>query len=132
MEEQYRQHGAFSWCELMTTDLESAKSFYQNLFGWETKEWDGPGGMNYTLIAVAGKEIGGMMKTPPEHAGVPPMWGIYVTVSDVDQTAKDAERLGGKVLLPPRDIPTVGRFCVIQDPQGAVISAITFQPMPAA
>lgn len=131
MEDQYRRQGAFSWCELMTHDLAGAKAFYSALFGWETKEWDGPGGANYTLVKVAGKEAGGMMKIPPENADMPPMWGIYVTVSDVDQTAKTAEELGGRVLVPPRDIPAVGRFCVIQDPQGAVISAITFLPAEA-
>ena len=50
----------------------------------------------------------------------------YVTVDDVDATAKNAQQLGGKVLMGPQDIPTVGRFCVIQDPQGAVISAIKY------
>ena len=53
------------------------------------------------------------------------MWGAYVTVDDADATAKTAENLGAKLLLPPTDIPKVGRFCVIQDPQGAVINAIT-------
>jgi hypothetical protein len=55
------------------------------------------------------------------------MWGAYVTVADVDATAKTAEKLGGKLLMPPTDIPKVGRFCVIQDPQGAVINAITYK-----
>jgi predicted enzyme related to lactoylglutathione lyase len=50
-----------------------------------------------------------------------------VTVDDVDATARTALQLGGKVLMGPQDIPNVGRFCVIQDPQGAVISAITYK-----
>jgi predicted enzyme related to lactoylglutathione lyase len=54
------------------------------------------------------------------------MWGAYVTVDNVDTTAKAAVQLGGKLLMPPTDIPDVGRFCVIRDPQGAVISAITY------
>jgi predicted enzyme related to lactoylglutathione lyase len=53
-------------------------------------------------------------------------WGVYVTVDDVDATAAKAEELGGKILVPPTDIPNVGRFCVLQDPQGSVISAITY------
>jgi len=57
---------------------------------------------------------------------MPPNWNTYVTVNDVDKVAKDAQELGGKILVGPQDIPTVGRFCVIQDPQGAVISAITY------
>jgi predicted enzyme related to lactoylglutathione lyase len=63
---------------------------------------------------------------PPEIAGMPPMWGIYVTVDNVDLTAKKVEELGGKIIRPPWDIPNVGRLCVLSDPQGAVISAITY------
>jgi len=59
--------------------------------------------------------------------GRPPHWGSYVTVDDVDATARTARDLGGKVLLGPHDIPNVGRFCVIEDPQGAVISAIAYK-----
>jgi len=67
------------------------------------------------------------MKIPPQAQGAPPHWGAYVTVDDVDATARRAEELGGKVLVPPQDIPGVGRFCVVQDPQGAVISAMTYE-----
>ena len=63
---------------------------------------------------------------PIPQQGMPPNWGTYVTVDDVDAVAKQAQQLGGKILVGPQDIPTVGRFCVIQDPQGAVIGAITY------
>jgi predicted enzyme related to lactoylglutathione lyase len=129
MDEQFKQHGAFSWCELMTTDVEAAKGFYTKLFGWDTEVMTMPG-MSYTVVKAGGKGIGGIMDMPPDAPrGTPPMWGSYVTVDDVDATAKTAEKLGAKLLVPPRDIPDVGRFCVIQDPQGAVISAITYKPM---
>jgi predicted enzyme related to lactoylglutathione lyase len=109
----------------MTTDVPAAIDFYSKLFGWTTEEYTGAG-MPYTIIKLGAKEIGGMMTTPPEAQGMPPMWGIYVTVDDVDATAKKVEELGGKILYPPTDIPTVGRFCVIQDPQGAPISVIRY------
>lgn len=57
---------------------------------------------------------------------MPPAWDAYVTVDDVDLTARMAEQLGAKLCVPPRDIPGVGRFCVILDPQGATISFITY------
>ena len=66
------------------------------------------------------------MTIPPQAEGAPPSWGIYVTVDDVDATANKAEELGAKILVPLTDIPNVGRFFVLQDPQGAVISAITY------
>ena len=67
-----------------------------------------------------------MMATPPEAEGSPPMWGTYVTVDDVDIVARSALELGATVVVEPRDIPEVGRFCVIRDPQGAFVSAISY------
>ena len=88
MDEQYKQHGAFSWCELLTTDVKAAKTFYTKLFGWDTEEMTMPG-MTYTVVKAGGKGIGGIMAVPQK--GMPPMWGAYVTVDDVDATAKTAE-----------------------------------------
>jgi len=124
MEDQFK-HGQFNWCELMTKDVDAAKKFYAELFGWEMQEMSMPG-MTYTVIKVGGEGIGGIMNIPDNAKGMPPMWGTYVTVDDVDKTAKNAQELGGKLHMPPTDIPTVGRFCVIEDPQGAVINAITY------
>ena len=125
MEDRFKQHGAFSWFELMTTDTEGAKEFYSRLFGWETEEMPMEG-MNYTVVKVGEEAVGGIMARPPQSEGTPPNWGGYVTVDDVDATAKKAEELGAKILVPLTDIPNVGRFFVLQDPQGAVISAITY------
>lgn len=125
MNEPCNRHGAFSWCELMTTDVEAAKNFYGKLFGWETEEMAMPG-MTYTVVKVGGNGIGGIMAIPQEAQGMPPAWGAYVTVDDVDVTAKTAVQLGAKLCVPPRDIPEVGRFCVLQDPQGAFINIITY------
>jgi hypothetical protein len=125
MADRFKQHGAFSWYELMTTDTEGAKKFYPNLFGWQTEDMTMEN-MTYTVLNVAKEGVGGLMQIPPQAEGMPPTWGVYVTVDDVDATAAKAEELGGKVMMPPTDIPNVGRFCVLQDPQGAVISAITY------
>ncbi len=125
MDEQFKTHGAFSWCELMTIDAAAAKAFYTQLFGWETEDMSMPG-MTYTIVKTGGRGIGGIMAIPQEARGMSPAWGSYVTVEDVDATARTAEELGAKICVPPRDIPNVGRFCVIQDPQGAMISAITY------
>lgn len=126
MNESFKQHGAFSWCELITTDAEAAKAFYTKLFDWNAEDMTMPG-MTYTVIKAGGNEIGGIMTIPQDARDMPPAWGVYVTVSDVDATAKTAEQLGAKLLVPPTDIPDVGRFCVIQDPQGATVNAITYK-----
>lgn len=60
---------------------------------------------------------------------MPSHWGVYVTVDDVDAIAKKAEELGAKTVVPLTDVPNVGRLCAFQDPQGAVISVITYADM---
>jgi hypothetical protein len=118
------RHGVFGWCELMTTDVEAAKRFYTELLGWTTEEVPG---MSYTIVKTEGTGIGGIMAIPPQVAGSPPQWGTYVTVDDVDATAHKAQELGAKTIVPLTDIPNVGRFYTFQDPQGAVISIITYR-----
>lgn len=125
MKDPFKTHGAFSWNELMTTDPAAAKKFYSKLFGWETEEMTMEN-MTYTVVKTGGEGVGGIMAIPSEATGAPPHWGAYVTVDDVDSAVRTAEKLGGKTMLAPRDIPGVGRFAVIQDPQGAVISMITY------
>lgn len=119
-----QQAGKFCWNELMTTDVQGAKAFYGELFGWKMQDVNLTG-IDYTLVKVGDTEIGGMMSLPAQAAGTPPVWGAYVTVDDVDATLVRVEKLRGKVLMPPQDIPDVGRFAVIQDPQGAVLSLIS-------
>ncbi|WOD39231.1 VOC family protein [Nodosilinea sp. E11] len=121
----FQQPGAFSWCELVTPDVAAAKAFYGPLFGWTLKE--GPlGDTPYTVIEVEGKEIGGMAPPPPNQANMPPTWGVYITVEDVDAIAAQATALGGQVLLPPLLIEGTGKFTLIRDPQGATFCAIEY------
>jgi predicted enzyme related to lactoylglutathione lyase len=124
MEDSRSKHGRFSWNELLTTDPEGAKKFYTQLFGWTTQDMP-MGDFNYTIVK-ADIEVGGIMPIPEKAKGMPPAWGPYVTVDNVDETVAQAEKLGGKICVPPTDIPDVGRFAVIQDPQGAAISVIRY------
>ncbi len=125
MKEDLKKHGAFSWFELMVDDVAAAKDFYSKLFGWEFENSPMEDG-EYWVIKVDKEMVAGIMKKPPQAAGAPNYWGTYITVDNVDSVAQNAEKNGGKIIVPPTDIPTIGRFCVIQDPQGAVISAITY------
>lgn len=123
--EAMKKHGVFSWNELMTTDVKAAKTFYGELLGWSLQDIQA-GGMDYTMVKVGEREIGGVMAIPPEAKGMPPTWGAYVTVDNVDALIPRVQKLGGKICVPPHDIPGVGRFMVIQDPQGATLSLITY------
>jgi len=123
--------GDFCWNELMTTDGPAARAFYTGLFGWDVEEKDmGPAGV-YTLWQNDGKGAGGMMQmNGPQFEGVPPHWMSYVAVDDVDASAAKATELGGEIKVPPMDIPGIGRFAVLSDPQGAVFSLYKGLPQP--
>ncbi len=123
-EQKIPAHGAFCWNELSTTNAEAAKSFYTNLLGWTLKE-SNVAGMVYNEIVVGGQHVGGIFQMGTEFGNAPSHWMPYVAVEDVDASAKRVEELGGKVCVPPTDIPNTGRFCVINDPTGATLSLIT-------
>jgi uncharacterized protein len=121
-----QKQGAFSWCELMTTDTAAAKDFYSQLFGWEIVDRPMPG-MMYHVLNVGEQGVGGLMAMSPNApANVPPRWGVYVTVDDVDASVKLVEELGGQIKQPPTDIDESMRFALIQDPQGALLSIISY------
>ncbi len=128
MNDAMKQHGAFSWNELMTTDVAGAKIFYGELLGWDMEDMQL--NMSYTVGKAGDVQTSGIMAIPPELDGMAPQWGGYVTVDNIDASALRAQELGGKLLVPPTDIPKIGRFCVIQDPQGATLSLITYVDMP--
>lgn len=114
--------GYFVWYELLTKDPKAAIAFYTDFVGWKTQPFAESG--DYTMWVGSQGPLGGVMKLPDEAAkmGSPPHWMANVQVADVDATASLAKKLGGKVYKEPSDIPTVGRFAVIADPQGAAIA----------
>jgi hypothetical protein len=112
------------WAELMTRDTARARDFYCGLFDWGAKPSDLEG-MEYTEFTRGKESLAGMMPITAEMGQVPPNWMIYFAVRDVDAVAAKTRELGGTLIVPPQDIPKVGRFAVIQDPQGAVFGAIT-------
>jgi predicted enzyme related to lactoylglutathione lyase/uncharacterized protein YndB with AHSA1/START domain len=120
--ESFPETGEFCWNELLVSNPAAAAKFYTQLFGWRTEEM--PGGMNYTIFKQNGTNVGGLMAKPNEQA--PPHWLAYVKVDHVDASATKARELGARILMPPTDIPTVGRIAVFQDPQGAPLGL--FQP----
>jgi len=114
--------GIFCWAELGTTDGEAAKKFYTELFGWGILDVPlGPEGGVYTMLQVAGKEVGALyqMGERERAQGVPPHWLLYVGVASADESAERVGALGGKVLAPPFDVNDNGRMAVIEDPAGA-------------
>jgi predicted enzyme related to lactoylglutathione lyase len=121
-----KNQGRFVWYELLTTDPKGAQAFYTEVVGWKTQPFDGIPGMDYTMWAGSQGPVGGVMDLPEEarKMGAPSYWQANVEVPDVDQAVEEVKRLGGNVFT-VEDVPNVGRFAVIADPQGAVIAIFT-------
>lgn len=115
--------GRFVWYELMTTDPVAAERFCARVVGWTAADAGMPG-IKYKLLSAGGHPIAGLMALPPEAGGMPPCWTGYVAVEDVDAKATEIAVAGGRVLRPADDIPGVGRFAVVADPQGAMFALV--------
>jgi predicted enzyme related to lactoylglutathione lyase len=114
--------GRFIWHELMTTDTDAAAAFYSKVVPWKTQDSGMP---SYTLWMAGKNQVGGLTGLPQESGGAPPHWIVYIATPDVDATVADAERLGSKVLKGATDIPNMGRYAVLTDPQGATFAVYT-------
>jgi predicted enzyme related to lactoylglutathione lyase len=117
---QSNDRGRFVWHELLTTDTKSAGKFFSKIIGWKTQAW-GPDA-SYTLFVSGDRQAAGLMALPDEAAkmGSPCYWQIYISTPNVDESAALAKSLGATVVKAAEDIPNVGRFAVLKDPQGAV------------
>jgi predicted enzyme related to lactoylglutathione lyase len=126
------QTGAFIWYELMTTDADGAKAFYDKVVGWDIGQGEAAY-QGYRMInRKDGGFAGGVMPLTAEmqQHGARPTWLGYLYVPDVDQTIGKIETLGGKALMPAMDIPNVGRIAMVADPQG--IPFYVMKPIPPA
>jgi predicted enzyme related to lactoylglutathione lyase len=121
--------GRFVWYELLTTDPQAAIDFYTGVVGWKTRTWETS--PDYTMWITDQGPVGGVSALPDiaKSMGAPPHWQANVEVADVDRSAALVKERGGKVIMGPADVPTVGRFAVIADPQGAAIAI--FKPATA-
>lgn len=114
--------GRFVWYELLTSDVKGALAFYPEVIGWKPQ----PFGNDYMMFAGAQGPLGGVTKLPEQAVamGAMPYWQANVEVANVDATVEKVKALGGKILV-AEEVPSVGRFAVLADPQGAVIAAFT-------
>lgn len=121
--------GKFIWYELMTNDAAAAERFYGDVVGWGARKMEGPG-MTYTVLEAGGNGVGGMFALTKQmcDGGARPGWIGYVAVDDVDASAAKVREAGGAVHMGPADIPGIGRFATVADPQGAAF--VLFRPNP--
>jgi predicted enzyme related to lactoylglutathione lyase len=122
--------GSFTWNELMTTDTAKDGDFYNKLFGWKLDPQQfGP--IQYTMLINGDRPNGGMLAITPEMGAIPPNWLVYFAVDDCDGKVQKATELGARVMKPADDIPGVGRFAILFDPQGAAFAIIKLENAPA-
>jgi len=107
----------FVHVELMTTDLDKSKKFYQSMFDWKLEDIPD---MNYTVIKVGEGTGGGLMKVP--MPGMPSAWIAYVLVDDVAAATEKAQSLGATIVKSVTEVPDMGMFSVMVDPTGASIA----------
>jgi uncharacterized protein len=117
---------SFVWYELLTTDMKAAEAFYRAVIGWTSQPWGQPE-PGYTIMSAGEKPVAGVMRLPVEscEAGGRPGWIGYIGVADLDASTDRLQRAGGSVLRTPDEIPDIGRFSVVSDPQGAAFVLFT-------
>jgi predicted enzyme related to lactoylglutathione lyase len=116
--------GALTWNELTTRDIEGSKFFYGSVFGWTARD-SSVAGVPYVIWEQAGEIVAGMQPMTGGNwpADLPPHWMIYFAVEDCDHSAAVAHQLGGHILQPPTSFP-MGRYSVLEDPQGGLFSIL--------
>lgn len=118
--------GTFCWIELACRDVDAAKAFYGAVFGWNGTD-TALESTTYTEFAVGASSVAGMIgMTEQWPSDMPAHWMVYFAVDDCDAVADHAQRLGGRVAVPPTDIEP-GRFAVVNDPQGNTFSIIAMR-----
>lgn len=115
--------GAPCWIDLMTADIDTARRFYGELFGWEFETGDQEKYGGYVVARKRGQPAAGLMQKDDSMAGMPDMWSTYLRTMDAAATAEAVAAHGGQVHMPPMDVPEQGRMAMFGDPSGAAIGA---------
>jgi predicted enzyme related to lactoylglutathione lyase len=123
----YNVPNSFIWNELGTRDTQKAGEFYSKVFGWTQEGFPGSP-VEYTVFKNGDRGAGGMYRITAEMGPVPPHWLVYFAVDDCDAKVQKATGLGARVMKPAEDIPGVGRFAILTDPQGAAFAILKPEP----
>ena len=117
--------GTITWTDLTVDNAEEVKNFYCEVVGWKSTPHKMEEYHDFNMIAPnSGETVTGICHARGDNANLPPQWLIYITVEDVDKSVKRCVELGGKLIDGPRMMGN-SRFCVIQDPAGAVAALIS-------
>lgn len=117
------QIGSIVWRDLTVPDATGLADFYKKVVGWQMRDHDMGDYNDYDVVTPGGETVAGICHARGSNANVPPQWMVYVTVENVDDSAARCQEEGGTILDGPREMGG-HRFCVIQDPAGAVLGLI--------
>ena len=119
------QVGAIEWFDLTVEDASSVRDFYQHVVGWDYSAAPMGDYEDYSMnLPGTGETVTGVCHARGPNSDMPAQWLIYVRVADADASANRCVERGGQVLDGPRDMGK-SRFCVIQDPAGAVMALVS-------
>ncbi|MBV9881719.1 MAG: VOC family protein [Sphingomonadaceae bacterium] len=121
----------FFWYELMTPDQAASEAFYTRVVGWTAAAQNPDGhGNSYVVLSVGDRGVGGLLQLTGEMqaGGARPGWVGYIHVADVDARVQAIVEAGGRQLMPPTEIPGVGRFAMVADPGGAPFYVMNPKP----
>lgn len=115
--------GLVGWVDVGSRDTAKARSFYEQLFGWESEDLPTDVGVPYTLFRLDGAIVAGMAPLPPDMqaGGAPSTWNSYALMSDIDAVAAKVPAAGGEMIMQPADVMDSGRLALMKDPSGAVL-----------
>jgi len=119
--------GSIVWTDLTVPDAEQIRDFYIAVVGWQSEPVDMGEYNDFTMNAADGQGTAGICHARGTNADLPPQWLMYIIVEDLDQSIGRCTELGGEVLAPPKNMGTMGRYCVIRDPAGAVTALFQTQ-----
>lgn len=119
--------GAVTWFDLTVKNAEEIRDFYSKVVGWKSSPVNMAGYQDYNMNKPGDNEtVTGICHAKGGNANLPSKWLMYITVENADESAKKCTELGGKIISGPKDMAGYGRFCVIEDPAGAVCAL--FEP----
>ena len=111
--------GQIGWVDLTVPDAELVREFYQDVTGWRPTPVSMGDYDDYCMNTPAGETVAGICNGRGDNADIPAVWLAYIVVADLDESMRRCEARGGKILRQPK-AGGPGRFCVMQDPAGAV------------
>ena len=113
--------GKISWIDLTVPDAEAIRDFYQHVAGWDPSPVAMGDYEDYCMTPPGAEQpVAGICHARGYNAGLPPAWLVYITVGDLDEALRRCQERGGKVRVLIRDTGGHGRYCIIEDPAGAV------------